>query len=70
MSFVLNKNINLKYIFGRKCPAQTVILSMQSRDINIFSIIAIGCGCPTTRHVEPVETSSRQAHIYFFFSLR
>ena len=20
MSFVLNKNINLKYIFGRKCP--------------------------------------------------
>lgn len=65
MSFVLNKNINLKYILGRKCPTQTVILSMQSRDIYIFSIIAIGCGCPTTRHVEPVETSSRKAHFRY-----
>ena len=65
MSFVLNININLKYIFGRKCPTQTVILSMQSGDIYIFSIIAIGYGGPTTRHVEPVETSSRQAHFRY-----
>ena len=47
MSFVLNKNINLKYIFGRKCPTQTVILSMQNRDINIFPC-----------HPESIEGSS------------
>ena len=47
MSFVFNKNINLKYIFGRKCPTQTVILSMQNRDINIFPC-----------HPESIEGSS------------
>lgn len=48
MSFVLNKNINLKYIFGRKCPpTQTVILSMQSGDIYIFPC-----------HPESIEGSS------------
>ena len=46
MSFVLNKNINLKYILGRKCPTQTVILSMQSGDIYIFRLLQSGVGAP------------------------
>ena len=62
MSFVLNKNINLKYIFGRECPHPNCHSVNAKQRYLHFSIIAIGYVGPTTRHVEPVETSSRQAH--------